>query len=307
MSFARKVKQELVRLKCRNKIAMRAQLAGITHASGTLKLGRALGLEYITETHQVGRQIASFASSLYGIQAILSLRKAEHRRLKLTAVTLMGEQVETLLADAGLFERNGSEVTLLQELPSYLQEQNAYKRVFLRGAFLGAGYLSNPKRSYHLEIVCQNDWLAQVICQMLEELQCPAKTVRRKERTVVYLKEGDRISAFLALLGASNATLAFEDTRAEKELRNYINRTSNCETANIGKTVYAAGEQLDAIRMVMQRNAWDRLSPVLRETAELRLHNPEASLQELADLAGIGKSGMNHRLQRLIKFAGELI
>jgi hypothetical protein len=131
----------------------------------------------------------------------------------------------------------------------------------------------------------------------------PVKTVRRKDELWLYLKEGDRIAAFLALLGASSATLSFEDARAEKELRNYINRTSNCETANIGKTVYAAGEQLDAI-------TGDIAPPRLRKALSrasgnggVETQQPRSRLQELADFAGIRQIRNEPRLQRLLRIA----
>ena len=305
MSFSRGVKQELAHIRLRSGALKRAQLYGLTHAAGTLKLGRTLGIEYVTETHEVGRHIATLATSLYDLDATLSLRDTE-RRLTLTVVTLNGDNCEALLTDAGLFKRTDAGVELPQKIPHASLKTDDLKKAFLRGVFMGAGSCSDPKRAYHLEIVCRSEELAQALCGLTGGLGLEAKTVRRKERTVVYLKEGDRIASFLALLGASTATLSFEDTRAEKELRNYINRMSNCETANIGKTVYAAGEQLEAIERILRHKSHKRLTPALRETAELRLHHPDASLQELADLAGIGKSGMNHRLQRLLQIAERL-
>ncbi len=306
MSFSSGVKQELAHIRLRSEKVRRAQLFGLTHAAGALRLGHLFGVEYVTETHEVGRQIAALASSLYDVQAELTLRDTDRRRLTLTVVTLTGPGCEPLLHDAGLFLRTEAGVELTQDLPEALLNAEDTRRAFLRGAFLGAGSCSDPKRAYHLEIVCRSEPFALRLCGLVQALCCEAKTVRRKDRTVVYLKEGDRIASFLALLGASVATLAFEDVRAEKELRNYINRTSNCETANIGKTIYAAGDQVDAIQKILLYRDFARLSPALRETAELRLNNPEASLQELADMAGIGKSGMNHRLQRLLRIAQEL-
>ncbi|HWR23767.1 MAG TPA: DNA-binding protein WhiA [Feifaniaceae bacterium] len=305
MSFSRGVKRELAHIRLRSEAQKRAQLYGLTHAAGMLKLGRTPGIEYVTETHEVGRHIAALATSLYDLDATLSLRDTE-RRLTLTVVTLNGEGCEALLTDAGLFQRTEAGVELTQGIPREKLKTEDLQKAFLRGAFMGAGSCSDPKRAYHLEIVCRSEELAQALCGLMGGLALEAKTVRRKERTVVYLKEGDRIASFLALLGASTATLSFEDTRAEKELRNYINRTSNCETANIGKTVNAAGEQLEAIERILRHKNHKRLTPALRETAELRLHHPDASLQELADLAGIGKSGMNHRLQRLLQIAERL-
>jgi len=304
MSFSRSVKQELSRIRLRTAGARRAQLFGLTHAAGALRLGRTFGVEYVTETYEVARQIAALATSLYDVTAELSLRETE-RRLTLTVVSLTGGDCERLLTDAGLFARTEQGPELTQNIPDAALKSEDAQRAFLRGAFMGAGSCTDPKRAYHLEIVCRGEGFASALCGMLLTLSLEAKTVRRKEKTVVYLKEGDRIAAFLTLIGASAATLAFEDARAEKELRNYINRTSNCETANIGKTVNAAGEQLEAIEAILKhRNI--RLTPTLRQAAELRLNHPDASLQELAELAGIGKSGMNHRLERLKRIAREL-
>lgn len=306
MSFSTDIKQELIKIKLRGGEVRKAQLAGITHAAGTLRLGRALMLEYTTETHEVGLQIASLATGLYDVEAQVAVREASHRKLTLTSVLLVGQGVERLLEEAGLFSRGEEGVLLRQSVPEKMTAADSCGKAFLRGAFLGAGSCSDPWKAYHLEIVCGSPALAQALCLVMENLGCPAKTVWRKEKTVVYLKEGDLVASFLALVGANVATLTFENARAERELRNLINRQSNCETANIGKVVNAAGEQLDAIEKIKATHGLEKLSPVLRETAELRLNNPELSLAELAELAGMKKSGMNSRLQRLIRYAQEL-
>ncbi len=306
MSFSTTVKEELVRIKSRREPVKRAQLAAITHVAGVLRLGRAFGVEYVTETQDLGKHIVSLASGLYDVRAELSLRDTQQRRQSLMVAAFYGTGCEKLLYDAGLFLRTTAGVELIQRVPQELLADEECKRAFLRGAFLGAGSCSTPKRAYHLEIVCRGEPFAQFLCQMMEEYDCGAKIVLRKEKPVVYLKEGDRIAAFLTLIGASGATLAFEDVRAEKELRNYINRTSNCETANIGKTVNAAAEQVDAIRLLQERMGLNRLPLVLRETAELRLNYPEASLPELCELAGVSKSCIYHRLQRIVRLAREM-
>lgn len=307
MSFSTTVKEELVRVKIRGEGSKRMQLAGITHVSGALRLGRSFGVEYVSETQDLGKHIINLATGLYDLDAQLSLREGEGRRRKPVMVAAFhGPGCETLLTDAGLFLRTEAGVELIQKVPVLPTDSNAIKKSFLRGAFLGAGSVSNPKRAYHLEIVCRSQEMADALCHLMGEFGCDAKSMIRKGKPVVYLKEGDRIASFLALLGGHMATLAFEDARAEKELRNYINRTSNCETANIGKTVSAAGEQLDAIRLLQTRMKLRNLSPVLFEMAELRLNNPHATLPELAEIAGVSKSCINHRLQRILRMAREL-
>ncbi|MDD3920368.1 MAG: DNA-binding protein WhiA, partial [Eubacteriales bacterium] len=226
MSFAVNIKMEIVRERPRGKEAL-SQLAALTHAAGSLRLGRVLGVEYVTETLEVGRQIATLATALYGVKATIAIRDVERRRGALTAVTLEGERCETLLQNAGLLMRTEEGVELRQEVPENLIDTPEARLAFLRGAYLGAGSCTNPKRGYHMEIVCRSDAFADALLSVMEENGCGAKRTRRKDKTVVYLKEGDKIAGFLALLGASSATLAFEDARVVRDMRNYINRTNN--------------------------------------------------------------------------------
>lgn len=303
MSFSRTTKEELTRILLRGERIQQAQLFGLLHSACCLQKGCMYAISFVTETHAVACSIASLSEFLYGTDAELSLHSTAQKRSPYTEVKLTGSRVKELIMHAGLLNTN--EVSPQQALFEKLRTKEEH-RAFLRGVFLSSGSCSNPRRTYHLEIVCKSEAFALALCKMMAAHCCEAKTVPRKDRVVVYLKEGDKIAALLAFLGACSATLAFEDARAERELRNYINRTSNCETANIGKTVYAAGEQLDAINRILKHSNYTKLSPVLRETVELRLNYPQASLQELASIAGVGKSGMNHRLQRLIRLSREL-
>lgn len=305
MSFSANIKMEVVRVRPHREAA-RAQLAALTHAAGAIRLGRVLGVEYVTETLEVGRQIAMLATTLYQVKATIAIRDVARRRGALTVVTLEGAACETLLTDAGLLSRTAEGVELLQTIPDALIKTPEMRLAFLRGAYLGAGTCTNPKRGYHMEIICRGDAFADTLIAIMEDSGCGAKRTLRKDKIVVYLKEGDRIAAFLALVGASSSTLAFEDVRVERDVRNYINRTNNCVTANIDKTVNAATEQVMAIEYIKQHHGLQRLSPVLREMAELRLSYPGATLQELCDETGMGKSCIYHRLSRLVRMAKEL-
>ncbi len=306
MSFSTDIKEELVRLRTNKPSLKAAQLAGLTHTAGAIRLGHALKVDYTTETHAVGKHIATLATSLYPLEAILALRETASRTARTIVVTLSGEGCKQLLSDCGVLSRSKNGVVFRQTIPDAYLESDELRRAFLRGAFLGAGSCSNPSRAYHLEIVCRSKAFADTLCQVMETFDCPTKILFRKGKFVVYLKEGDQIAAFLALIGASKAMLAFEDVRAEKDLRNYINRTNNCETANIGKTVNAAADQLMAIRTIDRLQGLEKLSPALREAAELRLNNPDASLIELAGMAGVGKSGIYHRFSKLAQIAHDL-
>lgn len=175
------------------------------------------------------------------------------------------------------------------------------RRAYIRGAFLAAGSVSNPEKSYHLEIVCQDERQALFLAELLDSFEIEAKTVLRKKYHVLYVKDGTKIVETLNVMGAHIALMDFENMRILKEMRNSVNRKVNCETANIGKTVNAAQRQIEDIKQLMKTDAYRSLPPALKEMADLRVAYPEATLKELGELStpAIGKSGVNHRLRKL--------
>ncbi len=181
------------------------------------------------------------------------------------------------------------------------------RRAYIRGAFLAAGSVSDPEKSYHLEIVCQEMRQALFLEQLLESFEIEAKTILRKKNYVLYVKDGTRIVETLNVMGAHVALMDFENMRILKEMRNSVNRKVNCETANIGKTVNAAQRQIEDIKRLMAGDDYKQLPPALREMAELRVSHPEATLKELGELCTppLGKSGVNHRLRKLSQIASE--
>ena len=182
------------------------------------------------------------------------------------------------------------------------------RKSFLRGAFLAGGSISRPASDYHLEMVTENQDFAKMIMKTMQGFSLPVKITDRKKDYIVYLKEGNGITSFLSVIGAHNALLEFENVRIVKEMRNNVNRVVNCETANLNKVVQAAVQQLESIRYIEKHLGLGKLPLTLRETAELRLNHPDASLNELADLSEgkIGKSGINHRLKKIQHLAEEL-
>ncbi|MCR5266944.1 MAG: DNA-binding protein WhiA [Lachnospiraceae bacterium] len=191
--------------------------------------------------------------------------------------------------------------------PSLLQK-SCCRRAYLRGAFLAAGSVSDPEKSYHMEIVCQSKERADEIRELLGTFEIEAKQVVRKNHYVVYLKEGSQIVDTLNVIGAHVALMDFENSRILKDMRNSVNRRVNCETANIGKTVSASVRQAKDIELVMQSEHYKELPDTLKEMAKIRLHNPNVSLKELGELMDppIGKSGVNHRLRKLSEIADKL-
>ena len=304
MSFSSRAKEDLAKIKIRTRGARLSQLSGLTLTCGALYVGRGRGVTYATESLAVGKQILALASSLYEVESTIELSERKQRR-PLTLVTLVGAQAERLLWDTGLLVSEADGFRLGVAAPEALLISEEQKRAFLRGAFLGSGSCANPYRGYHLEIVARNEELAKQIASLITAGGAEAKLMTRKDRTIVYLK-GEEVAKFLALVGANAPALAFENVRAERDFRNYVNRTNNCDTANIGKTVNASALQRKAIEIIEERMGLSRLPAPLFEAATLRMNHPEATLQELAEMAEIGKSGMNHRLERLIRIAREI-
>jgi len=190
--------------------------------------------------------------------------------------------------------------------PEYMTKKDCCKAAMLRGAFLGGGSVSNPKRNYHLEFVHNSESIARLTKSLLAKFDIKAKFIRRKQNYVVYLNEGDGIAAVLAVTGAHTSILNLENVRVMKEMRNNVNRAVNCETANINKTVNAAMAQVNSIQIIEEHIGIEKLSDPLKEAARLRLTYRVATLQELCELCGITRSAMNHRLRKLNAIAEKL-
>ena len=185
-------------------------------------------------------------------------------------------------------------------------ENDNCKRAIVRGAFLGAGSINNPSRTYHLEINLSTKNNMEFLDEILK--QCNIRCKKLENNNSIYLKDGEEISAIIALFGASSSVLKFEDIRVQKEMNGKVNRIVNCQSANLNKTLNASVEQIDAIRRLQQSNKFNNLDDNLKEIALLRLEYPDMSLVELGKKLKepIGKSGVNYRLKRIIKIAEDL-
>ncbi len=185
---------------------------------------------------------------------------------------------------------------------------NACAAAYMRGAFLACGAVTDPESDYHLEYSVPLYKLSVDLLTLIEEADVPIKHIVRKGCHVLYLKVGEQIADFLALIGAQKAALAFHETLIMKEIRNTVNRRTNCESANIEKTATAAAQQLSAVRRIAENGGLAQLPPELQELAQIRLEHPEYSLRELAEAFDppLSRSGVNHRLRRIAEFAATI-
>ena len=242
MSFASDIKDEVVRIRVRDGAVKLSELSGLTFACGNLKLGRKKAISYRTENREVGRHIAALGASLYDLDVEMEERVREHRKAPLYVVNMSGPRAGEMLSDTGVMVTDEEGVHLLSRLPEGLVQEDEARRAFVRGCFLGAGSCSDPQGEYSVEILCRTESFAGSLADLLTQYGLTARYALRRNRYVVYLKEGDSVTGFLALIGSNIAALDLENVRAEKETRNYVNRTTNCEYANLDKLVAATYE-----------------------------------------------------------------
>lgn len=299
MSFSSLAKDCLTHKRIRSQDEYMALLAAITASIGTITLrrGKGMGVKYTTEAHQVAKLISKCASKLYRVESELTVHETSSGKTGRSSVlSLFGTDVEKLLYDSGL-------LTSDEYAPPVFDENSL--RIYLRGVFLACGSITDPNKSYHLEMVCRNKSAAVNVKNYAYGFGIDVKYTKRKDNHIAYLKDSESISSFLSLIGADDTVLEFENVRAYRDTRNYANRTRNCDMANIEKSNNAARKQVAEMEYLLSHIKGD-LPQHLYETAAVRLRYPEATLTELADILGVGKSGANHRIQKLLEIAKEL-
>lgn len=221
--------------------------------------------------------------------------------------------IESLTAEVGGRVMDDDNKTVLPEAMERLEKllneavlnNECCQISFLRGAFLGGGSVSDPEKEYHLEFGANNEREANYIISVLQVYGFNPKMTQRKKKEVVYIKESSQIADLIGYLTNGMAGLEVLTAQVEKEIRGNITRQVNCDSANLNKLAKASSRHIMAIKKIKDAGKWESIPEVLREIGELRLENPEASLEALGRMTkqGIGKSGVNHRLNRIIEFA----
>lgn len=312
MSFSADIKNELSRSEAEKKCCTLAEIAGFVRVCGAIRLsgGGRLELKLATENPAVARRMKTLLKQYFGVGTDLSIGQNPLQKRGHVYQLLVGaeDNAEQILRETGILRVREGCNFFPDDISSELVRSKCCRRAYLRGAFLGSGTISDPEKSYHLELNCNSEALANDFKRLVNSFGFKAKTAQRRNSHVIYLKEGEQISDFLALLGAHNHVMAFENVRIVKELRNKTNRIVNCENANLDKTIENAAKQLRDIGLIEEKKGLDSLPPKLREAARLRLENPEASLLELAEMTEppLKKSGINHRFQKIATIAKTL-
>lgn len=294
MSFSSEIKERLCRIQTGCPKCTRAELAAVFAIDGDVSGSR---VTIRTEHEYIARRIREDILECTGME-----------------LSWTGEKVRSFCVD----DPHAAENLKGLLLPKYgmageewLDEVAPFgccRAAYIRGAFLAGGSVSDPSKGYHLEFDAGSRKGARLLAGILENLGFSCKITQRKQHEIVYIKESGVIADVLGAMGAGAGAMQLYNVQIEKEMRNEINRRVNCETANVKKTTLAASRQLQAIQRIQKRMDMTKLPESLQEIARLRMEYPEESLKELGQLLDppIGKSGVNHRLNRLISIAEEL-
>ncbi|MBQ9827856.1 MAG: DNA-binding protein WhiA [Lachnospiraceae bacterium] len=302
-SFSLQVKEELSHVTERSRESSLAELHALMLHTGRILRG-AGGKRYISARSDslfAARKCFTLLRKSFNIYIDICVRKRPNQREYFLLVRDPGAADE-ILRETGL--RAGNDGRLY---PASDRAPGGKKgrRAFLRGLFTAAGSINSPDRSYHFQIAPGNTVTLKQALSAMESFGIDGKIKGEGGKGLVYLKDGSLISDMLNVMGAHGALLRFENERVLKDVRNAVNRQVNCETANIKKTVRAFEKLKEDILFLKKTKEFDRLPEKLREVAELRLDNPEASLEALGEMLKpqVGKSGINHRLRRLSEAA----
>ena len=303
MSFSTDIKDELCRHQS-DPCCKRAELAGLLLVLGSIQVSEGqANIILQTENAMVARHIFQLVKNQYGISSTIAVKQKQQLKKRQTyRITI--PQAMSLLTDLSIFE-NGY---IRHHISSTLIKKTCCKKAFVRAAFWGCGSMSDPEKGYHLEFVIHNKEYTDSLLRVLRHFNIKPNTVERKGAYVVYLKESDRIADVLTMMGAYTCVLALENIRIVKEMRNQVNRGVNCESHNLDKVVEAARKQYYAIESLRKAGVLEQLPEQLQEVAALRIENPECALAELGDMLTppLGKSGMNHRMRRLMEAAKQV-
>ena len=306
MSYASEVKKELTTLEVHREHA-KAELTALIRMNGSVSIyNQSLVLNIQSENAAIARRMYSLLKDHYNSEGELLVRRKMKLKKNNIYIVRLKHGVRELLDELEIFDGLSFKTHVSEEIMMNEQKQRSY----LRGAFLAGGSVNSPETSrYHLEIYSNYEDHNKDICQIMNQFDFNARTIERRNGYITYLKEAEKIADFLALVGAHNSMMRFEDIRIVRDMRNSVNRLVNCENANMNKTIDAAAKQIENIEFIDEMVGLDKLPIKLKEIAVLRLENPDVSLKELGEMVPSGeisKSGINHRIRKINEYADKL-
>lgn len=303
MSFTVEVKEEISSIKS-TKSEIIAELSAYIRNNGTITNDK---VTLQTENHFLVKRVIDELKTLYDIELeekiIENLNFSKNTLYQLT----INQKLDLILRDLGIVDNNG---IYLDIVPDYIIGANEEIRAYIRGTFLASGSISDPKKSrYHLEILISEAEEAVLVQKLLNLFDLNAKILNREKGFMIYIKEAERISDFIKIIGANKAVLYYENVRIYREQKNKTNRLNNCEQANMDKVFETANEQIRQIEIIEENDGVTLLDERTIVALQYRKKYPEASLKELAEIISIEtgktltKSGLNHRMRKIKELA----
>lgn len=297
MSFSSQVKKELVEIQVENNCCKKSLLYGMALFSKSFSFREVV---FQSKSKATAQLYCDLMSELCSVNTAV---KTSPSGKIYTSSVKKAANVAKIMA---YFGHEKGETSLRINFSNFDCEE--CQNAFLRGAFLACGAVSSPEKDYHLEFSVPYMNLSKSLMTALQEKELSPKVTHRKGYNIIYFKDSEEIEDCLYIMGAGKSMFDMMNVKIVKEIRNTANRKANCETANIDKTVAAASPQIAAIMKIEREAGLDSLSEPLRQMAEIRMENPDSSLNELAEMFDppISRSGVNHRLSRLVKIAQDL-
>lgn len=307
MSFASEVKKELTQIEA-DPCCLKAEIAAFIRMNGALSFSnKQWSLDVQTENAAIARRLYTNVKALYPYKVELLVRKKMRLKKNNVYICRIREGAIPLLEDLSILTGT---FQFKNEISSTIIKKRCCQRAYLRGAFLAGGSVNNPETSsYHLEIFSIYKEHSEALVNLMNTYYLNAKSIERKKGYIAYLKEAEKISDFLSLVGAHVSLMKFEDIRILRDMRNSVNRLVNCETANLNKTIGAAQRQVENIKFIEKTIGLDQLPERLQEIARLRVEHQDVTLKELGEMVSggpVSKSGVNHRLRKIEEIADNL-
>lgn len=314
VSFTSLVKDEVSLLELENKDYVRALLSGFIKINGSLLLRNGeWGIQIHSENKKTAKLIQKEIKRNFTVQTRIIVTEKRRLRVNKDNTIIVIEIIKgarKMLEELEII----SEGEGFETLPSKeILKDNECRRAYLAGCFLASGSVNSPKTSnYHLEIVANEEKYAHFLAKQLHKFYIEAKTIKRRNNYVTYVKKSEKIADFLRIIGAFRCLMEFENVRIQRDQYNSVNRVYNCDIANDMKSMKTGSEQLKMIQYIDKMIGIRNLDENLRDLANIRLNNPEASLNEIKDIyeaesgLTISKSGIYHRFQKIMSIGEKL-
>lgn len=298
MSYSQRCKKEVLK---KDPISLKGELLSVMHFIGSIRINRGgYNIKFETDSNPYAMYIYNLIKDLYGYSPTFEIYDKSYKDRVFTVLVEDNDISEEMVEEKSLgFIDNFSDIedVSLDDIKS-----------FLKIAFIYKGSINDPQRGYNLEIIAREKNELKLIKDSMDTFGLNSKINDRGDYFIVYIKDSDKISDFLAIIGATRSLFELENVRAMKSIRNNINRQTNFDKANIDRTVKASLKQVDAIKEVLAIDIYESLSEDMKEIASLRLENPYISIEEIGKMMDppMSKAKVNYRLQKFIKIAEEL-